>query len=135
MAWRNHSRHSTGSGEANRVICCGEPAVGVGPCLGIMMQTQQHGADGPVIAVAVNLNEILRGDGKIRLPGVMRLKLLVQRFLGEQAGFAGVEHGQLRVEAKFVEMLAHEPKAKAVQCANGRGVEQRELFGQVLVEG
>ena len=62
------------------------------------------------------------------------MKLFVQRFLGEQAGFAGVEHGQLRVEAEFVEMLAHEPQTKAVQRADGRGVKQRQLFGQMLVE-
>ena len=52
----------------------------------------------------------------------MRLQLFVQRFLGKQPGFAGVEHDWLRVEAEFVKMLTHEPQAKTVEGADGRGV-------------
>ncbi len=100
-----------------------------------MMQPQQHGADGSLVAAAVNLNELLRRHGKPGLPGVMRLKLFVQGFLREQAGLAGVEHGQFGVQAEFIEMFAHQPQAKTVQRADGCGVEQRQLLGQVLVDG
>ena len=50
--------------------------------------------------------------GKFIFVFVVRLKLLVQRFNGELAGFAFVQDGELRVEAEFVKMLAHELEAK-----------------------
>jgi len=54
-------------------------------------------------------------------------------FVGELAGFAFVEDGELRVEAEFVKMLAHEAEAKAVECADVRDVEECELARPVVV--
>ena len=65
----------------------------------------------------------------------MRLQFFVKCFVGQQARLACVEHGELRVEAEFVEMFAHELEAKAVQRADVRGVEERELFGQAFGRG
>ena len=65
----------------------------------------------------------------------MRLQLLVERFVGEQARFAFVQHGKLRVEAEFVKMFAHELEAKTVQRADVRGVEERDLLGTMGIAG
>ena len=56
------------------------------------------------------------------------MKLFVQRFVGELAGFAFVEDGELRVEAEFVKMFAHEAQAKTVERADVRDVEARKLL-------
>ena len=93
-----------------------------------MVQAQNQPADRLIASAAVNLNQFLNGAGQFILPGVMRLQFLVERFLGQQARLACVEHGELRVEAEFVEMFAHELEAKTVERADVRGVEERELF-------
>ena len=54
-----------------------EPAGGVGARLRIMVQAQNQRADFLVAPVAVDLNQLLDGDGKFILAGVMRLKLFV----------------------------------------------------------
>ena len=64
----------------------------------------------------------------------MRLKLFVEFFLGELAGFAFVQDRELRVEAKFVKMFANELEAETVQRADVREVEEREsVRGQWFV--
>ena len=93
-----------------------------------MVQAQNQRADFFVAAAAVDLDQVLDGEGKFIFAGVMRLKLFVQRFVGELAGFAFVEDGELRVEAKFVKMLADELEAKTVERADVREIETRELF-------
>ncbi len=99
------------------------------------MQTQNQLADGLVAATAVNLNQFLDRFGQFVLPGVVRLKLFIEGFIGEQARLAFVEHGQLRVQAELVEMFAHQLEAKTVERADVRGVEERDLFRPMLVEG
>ena len=84
---------------------------------------------------AVNLNQFLDRFGQFILSGVVFLQFFIEGFVGEQARLAFVEHGQLRVQAEFVEMFAHELEAKAVERADVRGVEQRDLFRPTLVEG
>ena len=76
----------------------------------------------------MDLDQVLDSEGKSILTGVVRLKLFVERFAGELAGFAFVEYRKLRIEAKFVEMLAHELEAEAVQHADVHEVETRDLF-------
>ena len=93
-----------------------------------MVQTQNQLADGLVAAAAVNLNQFLDRFGQFVLPGVVFLQFFIEGFVGEQARLAFVEHGQLRVEAEFVEMFAHQLEAKTVERADVRGVEQRDLF-------
>ena len=65
----------------------------------------------------------------------MDLHFLFERLVGQQPGFALVEHHRLWIEAEFVKMFAHEPEAKTVQRADVRGVEKRELRGPVRFVG
>ncbi len=106
----------------------GEPAGGIGPRLGIIVKAQNERPDFFIAAAAVDLDQVLDGAGKLIFPGVVRMKLFVQRFGGKLAGFAFVENRELRVEAKLVKMLAHEPQAKTVQRADVREVKARDLF-------
>ena len=92
-----------------------------------MVQAQNERADFFVATAAVDLDQILDGEGKFIFAGVVRLKLFVQRLVGELAGFTFVQDGELRVEAEFVEMFADESQAKAVERADVRDVEKREL--------
>ena len=107
-----------------------EPVFGVGARLRIMVQAQNERADFFVAAVAVDFDQILNGERKFVFAFVMRIELFVQRFIGKQARLAFVQNGKLRVEAEFVEMFADKLEAKAVQRADVRGVEQRQLFRQ-----
>ena len=112
-----------------------EPAGGGGARLRVVVQPQNERADFFIATAAVDLDQGLDGDGKFIFAFVMRLKLLGQRFTGELAGFAFVEDGDLRVEAKLVKVLAHEAQAKAVQRADVRNVEERELVRPMVVGG
>jgi len=105
-----------------------EPAGGVRARLRIMMQPQNERANFFVTAAAVDLDQVLDGDGKFIFAGVMRMKLFVQSFGGELAGLAFVENRELWVEAKLVKMFAHEAQAKTVQRADVRKVKSGKLF-------
>ena len=100
-----------------------------------MMQAQDERADLFIAAAAVDSDQVLHGEGKLILAGIVRVELFVQRFAGELAGLAFVEDGELRVEAEFVEMLAHEAQAKTVERADVRDVEERKLTRPVVVVG
>jgi DNA repair protein RadC len=63
------------------------------------------------------------------------MKLFVERFIGEQARFACIEHGKLRIDTKLVKMFAHEFEAKTVERADVRRIEECELFGTMSVIG
>ena len=89
-----------------------QPVFGVGARLNVMVQTQNERADFLVAPVAVNFNQILNGQRKSVFAFVMRIELFVESFVGEQARFAFVEHGNLRIKAEFVEMFAHELRQK-----------------------
>ena len=93
-----------------------------------MVQAQNQMTDRFVASAAVNLNQFLDRFGQFVLPGVVFLQFLVKGFVGQQARLARVEHGQLRVEAQFMKMFAHELEAETVERADVRGVEQRELL-------
>ena len=110
-----------------------QPADSSGAGLRIVVQTQDERADFFVAAAAVNLDQGLDCVGKLIFAGVVRLKLFVQRFVGELAGFAFVEDGELRVEAEFVKMLAHEAQAKTVERADVGDVEECKLARPVVV--
>jgi len=99
------------------------------------VQAQNQRADFFIAAAAVDLDQVLDGEGKIIFAGVMSFKLFLQNFGGELAGFALGKDGELRVKAKIVKMLAHKTKAETVERADGREVEERKLARPVVVAG
>ena len=99
-----------------------------------MVQAQNQLANRLVASAAINLDQFLDRFGQFILPGVVFLQFFIECFVGQQARLASVEHGELRIEAKFVEMFAHEFEAKAMERADVRGVEERQLLGARGVE-
>jgi len=99
------------------------------------MQAQNEGADFFIATPAVELDQVLNGQGEPVAAGIVRLKLLRQRLSGQLPRFAFVEHGHLRVETQLVEMLAHEAQAKTVERANVGEVKERELARPMVIGG
>ena len=112
-----------------------EPAGGVRAGLGIMMQAQDELADVFIAPAAVNADEVLDGRRKIFRALVMGGELFTQRFGGALAGFAFIKDGELGVESELVKMFADEPEAEAVEGADVREIEKRELAGPVVIGG
>ena len=100
-----------------------------------MVQSQNERADFLVATAAVDLNQILDGDGKFVFAGVVRLKLFIQHLVGKLAGFTFIEDGELRVKAELVKMFAYEAQAEAVKRADVGDVEKRQLTRPVVIAG
>ncbi len=96
-----------------------------------MVQMQNERAYFFITPAAVNLNQLLDRFSRFIFSGVVDLHFLFEGLVGQEPRFALVEHGGLRVEAEFVKMFAHELEAKAMQRADMRTIEERELRGPV----
>ena len=107
-----------------------EPARGIAQRLRVPVQAPDQVAHRLVPIAARGLDEALNGRLR-RLVGIIdRLQHFIQRAARQRVRLFIGHDRQLRVQAQFVEMLADQFKAEAVQRANMGRFQQRQLFRQ-----
>src|SRR5258708_12424820 len=77
---------------------------------------------------SLHLNQFPDGFSVARFFGIMLFEHCGKSFVREQPGFFFGHHGKLWVQFEFVKMLPNELEAEAVQGADVRRLEKRELF-------
>ena len=81
-----------------------------------------------LVPARVGQNQFLDRAAAAPCAGVVLAEQFIQRLLHQHRRARLVHHVKLRIEFQFVEMAAHQLETKAVQRADGSGVEQCKLF-------
>ena len=110
-----------------------QPAHRVRQRLRVGMHFQNQFADALVHPAPAGANQRLHGERFRVRAGVMSFQQLIQGLALERTRLLFIQHAELRVEAKVVEVFARELQAKAVQRADARGIEQGQLLGEMLI--